>query len=150
MTSPAAATATSASTPLARASALGAAGLGLLALAGCGATPAPGATEDIDTSASYTDGTYQADGSYISPGGQQTVAVELTLHDDIVTAVTVTPDDHDATSHSFQEKFAGGIAEAIVGEDIDTLNVSRVAGSSLTSGGFNDALATIKAEALAG
>jgi uncharacterized protein with FMN-binding domain len=103
-----------------------------------------------DTSASYADGDYSAEGSYISPAGEESVKVELTLEDDVVTAVTVTPEADDPQAQGFQEKFAGGIADAIVGKDIDTLDVSRVAGSSLTSGGFNKALASIKAEALEG
>jgi uncharacterized protein with FMN-binding domain len=131
----------------ARLAAVGTAGLGLLALAGCagGAADAMG-----DTSASYADGDYSAEGSYISPAGEESVKVELTLEDDVVTAVTVTPEADDPQAQGFQEKFAGGIADAIVGKDIDTLDVSRVAGSSLTSGGFNKALASIKAEALEG
>ncbi|WP_166868947.1 hypothetical protein [Salinibacterium sp. ZJ70] len=139
--------------PLARTGALAATSLGLLTLAGC--APTGGSTTPLTTDgatgadSAYADGTYSAEGGYVSPGGQQKVAVELTLENDIVTAVTVTPEGQDPQSLQFQEKFAGGIADAIVGQDIDTLNVSRVAGSSLTSGGFNDALATIKAEALA-
>ncbi len=138
---------------LARAGALAATGLGLLSLAGCAAAPAASsgsgdapAAPAVD--ASYRDGTYAAEGGYVSPGGEQLVAVELTLKGDIVTAVTVTPEGKDPQSRLFQEKFAGGIAEAVVGKDIDTLNVTRVAGSSLTSGGFNDALAAIKADAI--
>jgi uncharacterized protein with FMN-binding domain len=130
----------------ARLAAVGTAGLGLLALAGCASGPA----DASDTSASYTDGDYTAEGSYISPAGEQSVKVQLTLKDDTVTAVTVTPEADDPQAKGFQEKFAGGISDAIVGKDIDTLNVSRVAGSSLTSGGFNKAIEAIKAEALAG
>jgi uncharacterized protein with FMN-binding domain len=130
----------------ARLAAVGTAGLGLLALAGC----ASGAADAMDTSASYADGDYSAEGSYISPAGEQSVKVELTLADDIVTAVTVTPEADDPQAQGFQQKFAGGIADAIVGKDIDSLNVSRVAGSSLTSGGFNKALESIKADALEG
>jgi len=131
----------------ARLAAIGTASLGLLALAGC-ASGAADATSD--TSASYSDGDYTAEGSYISPAGEQSVKVQLTLKDDTVTAVTVTPEADDPQAKGFQEKFAGGISEAIVGKDIDTLNVSRIAGSSLTSGGFNKAIEAIKAEALAG
>lgn len=129
----------------ARLAAIGTASLGLAALAGCasGAADATG-----DTSAAYTDGTYSADGSYISPAGQESITVELTLADDVVTAVTVTPGAHDPQARGFQEKFAGGIEEHVVGRDIDTLDVTRVAGSSLTSGGFAEALAAIKADAL--
>ncbi|MFT4283532.1 MAG: hypothetical protein QM598_01705 [Protaetiibacter sp.] len=131
----------------------GIAGIGLVTLAGCAAAAeAEGdgsGAGSADTSASYTDGTYTAEGSYISPAGEESIEVELTLEGDIVTAVTVTPEADDPQAKSFQEKFASGIADVVVGKDIDTLNVSRVAGSSLTSGGFAEALETIKAEALA-
>jgi len=130
----------------------GIAGIGLVTLAGC-ATAAEaegdGSGGGTDTSASYTDGTYTAEGSYISPAGEESVKVELTLDGDIVTAVTVTPEADDPQAKSFQEKFASGIADVVVGKDIDTLNVSRVAGSSLTSGGFAEALKAIKVDALA-
>ena len=42
-----------------------------------------------------------------------------------------------------------GVQALGVGVAIDDLNVSKVAGSSLTSGGFNDAVEQIKAEARA-
>jgi uncharacterized protein with FMN-binding domain len=139
--------------------ALGVAGLGFTAaLAGCstgatgggdtGAGADTGIDLDADTSAEYADGTYTEDGEYISPAGPSEVTVEITLKDDTVTAVTVTPLQTDPTAKGFQTKFADGVADVIVGHDIDTLDVSRVGGSSLTSGGFNDALAKIKAEAL--
>ncbi len=130
----------------ARLAAVGLSGLGLAAgLAGC-ATPSTTDTA-TDTSASYADGTYTAEGSYISPAGNESVSVEITLADDTVTAVTVTPEATDPQAKSYQELFAGGIAAEVVGKDIDTLNVSRVAGSSLTAGGFNEALDAIKSEA---
>lgn len=126
---------------------LGLAGLGLAALAGC--SPASdGGGSDADTSAEYEDGTYTATGGYVAPSGPEEVVVELTLEDDVVTAVEVTPQATDGNAKNFQGQFASGISAEIVGKDIDTLNVSRVGGSSLTSGGFNDALEQIKAEAL--
>jgi uncharacterized protein with FMN-binding domain len=126
--------------------ALGFAGLGATAaLAGC--APA-GGSGGVDTSAEYADGTYEAEGDYVSPAGPSRVTVELTLADDVVTEVTVTPLATDPTSNGFQTQFADGISAAIVGQDIDTLTVSRIGGSSLTSGGFHDALEQIKAEAL--
>jgi uncharacterized protein with FMN-binding domain len=133
------------------------AGLGLTAaLAGCaapgtgtdpGAGTDPGTTE-VDTTAEYTDGTYTAEGDYVSPAGPSKVSVEVTLAGDVVTAVTVTPESTDPTAQGFQNQFASGIAAIVEGQDIDTLNVSRVGGSSLTSGGFNAAIEAIKAEAL--
>jgi uncharacterized protein with FMN-binding domain len=137
---------------------LGFAGLGLVgALAGCSAadasTPGPaasssGSDSSADTSASYKDGTYTEDGDYTSPGGPQSVTVKLTLAVDKVTAVTVTGHATDPTAKSYQAQFVDGISATVVGKDIDALKVSRVAGSSLTSGGFNAALKAIKADAL--
>ena len=129
--------------------ALGFAGLGLVgALAGCSSTTGSTSGDSADTSASYKDGTYTEDGDYTSPGGPQSVTVKLTLAGDKVTAVTVTGHATDPTAKSYQAQFVDGISAVVVGKDVDTLNVSRVAGSSLTSGGFNAALKAIKAEAL--
>lgn len=130
--------------------ALGFAGLGLTtALAGCSTPPADaGGDAPVDTSANYSDGTFTAEGDYISPAGPSKVTVEVTLADDIVTGVTVTPLSTDATAKGFQTQFAEGIAAIVEGKDIDALSVSRVGGSSLTSGGFADAIEKIKAEAL--
>lgn len=127
-------------------------------LSGCAAGPvsgAPAPTEpatgaDADTSAVYEDGSYAASGEYQSPNGGESIIVELTLEGDIVTDVVVTTNANNPTTERFQGEFAGGIAAEIVGKDIDTLDVTRVAGSSLTSGGFRQALETIKADALAG
>ena len=95
----------------------------------------------------YQDGTYSADGTYVSPNGTETVGVGLTLAAGTVTAVNITQHPSNPNTRKFQGEFAGGIAAQIVGKSIDELNVSKVAGSSLTSGGFNKAVEKIKAEA---
>lgn len=97
----------------------------------------------------YADGTYDAEGAYTSPGGNETVGVELTLEGGVVTAVTVTPQSENPTGEQYQERFASGISGEVVGKSLDELDVSKVSGSSLTSGGFNDAVETIKADAAA-
>ncbi|MEZ5189462.1 MAG: hypothetical protein R2717_00275 [Schumannella sp.] len=66
-----------------------------------------------------------------------------------MTGITVTPHATDATAKGMQSAFAGGIAPRVVGQDIDTLEITRVAGSSLTSGGFKIAIEAIKEQALA-
>ncbi|GAA5207851.1 FMN-binding protein [Microbacterium kyungheense] len=135
---------------------------GIALLAGCAPTaseaeePSTGSssTDDStgDSSAStgtgtYADGTYTAEGSYPTPESVETISVTVTLKDDIVTDVEVTGNPQKRESEEYQGKFIGGIAAVVVGQDIDDLQVSRVAGSSLTSGGFNDAIETIKSEA---
>ncbi len=111
-------------------------------------TPSSGA--EADTSAVYDDGRYAASGEYTSPNGGESIIVELTLESDIITDVVVTTNANNPTTERFQSLFAGGIAAEVVGKDIDTLDVTRVAGSSLTSGGFRQALEAIKADARVG
>lgn len=101
-------------------------------------------------SGTYTAGTYDAEGSYSTPGGEQSVAVEVTVEaDGTITDVEVTPQAESGNSAEFQEEFADGIADQVVGKKIDELDVSKVSGSSLTSGGFNAAIEDILAEAQA-
>lgn len=108
---------------------------------------APTRGGDEDGSGAYRDGTYRADGQYQSPNGTETVTVEVTLDDDVITEVTVTPHPTNPNTRQFQTAFAGAISGEVVGKSIDEISVSRLAGSSLTSGGFKDALERIKADA---
>lgn len=134
-------------------------GIAGLSLAGTAAGCAPGqATSPQATSAapsaaagaaSYKDGTYTADGNYVSPNGNETVGVELTLAGGAVTGVKITPHPTNPNTRKFQGEFAGGIQSQIVGKKLDEVKVSKVAGSSLTSGGFNQAVEKIKSEARA-
>ncbi|MFK4762946.1 hypothetical protein ACI3KS_18610 [Microbacterium sp. ZW T5_45] len=140
---------------------LGAAGL--FVLAGCsGAADAEDTTSSDSTSSSssssstdsgssteYADGTYTADGSYQTPESVEEISVTLTLADGVVTDVEVTGDPQARESQQYQSQFIDGIADEVVGVALDDLNVSRVAGSSLTSGGFNEAVASIKEQAAA-
>jgi uncharacterized protein with FMN-binding domain len=105
------------------------------------------ASGSSDSASTYTDGTYEATGTYTSPNGKEEIDVSLTLAGDVITAVTVTPEATNPNSVNYQNQFADGIAAVVVGKDIDEIDVSRVAGSSLTSGGFNEAVETIKSEA---
>lgn len=140
--------------------------LGIAVLAGCAGTTSPTSTGDaVDSgtssteagtdsgtssgSATYADGTYTAEGSYATPESVETISVTVTLADDVVTAVEVTGNPTKRESEQYQSQFIGGIQAEVVGKDIDEISVSRVAGSSLTSGGFNEAIDAIKAEAAA-
>jgi uncharacterized protein with FMN-binding domain len=128
------------------------AGLSLIgSLAGCAAaastTSSTGSTAAAASDTKYKDGTYASDGNYTSPGGSEVINVSLTLKSNVVTAVTVKTVTADPTATQYESQFIGGIAAVVVGKDINSLNVSRVAGSSLTSQGFNDALTKIKADA---
>jgi len=106
-------------------------------------------TEDAVTSTTYEDGTYSATGSYISPGGRESVELTVTLKDGIITSTSLATNATDDEAQEYQDAFAGSYKELVVGKNIDRVSLSRVAGSSLTSNGFNDALDTIKTDAKA-
>jgi uncharacterized protein with FMN-binding domain len=95
----------------------------------------------------YADGTYNATGQY----GRlpSSIGVSVTLVDDVITAVTVTPQATDPTSLDYQTRFAQAIPPLVVGRNIDEVNLSKVAGSSGTPDGFNAAIQQIKAQATA-
>ncbi|KQR36971.1 FMN-binding protein [Microbacterium sp. Leaf159] len=135
---------------------------GLLVLAGCSGTAdaedqstdtgTDTSTESTDSGAStgdYSDGTYTADGSYQTPETVESISVTLTIDDGVVTEVEVTGDPKARETEQYQGQFIDGISDEVVGKSLDELNVSRVAGSSLTSGGFNEAVDSIKEQAAA-
>lgn len=144
---------------------------GIVTLAGCAggtttdSAPAPAATTAPSSSTgtgatgtdsgsssgggAYADGTYSASGQYATPESVETIEVTLTLADDVITDVEVTGDPQARESQEYQSRFIGGIADEVVGKSIDDISVTRVAGSSLTSGGFNQAVDAIKADAAA-
>lgn len=151
------------------AAALGVAGIALLA--GCASTGATTDTADTSTdtaapaqtpassagasssgstsSGTYAAGTYEGDGDYRNPrGGVESVHVTMKLSaDGTVDSVDVTATGSEKESKQYQSQFIGGIQDEVVGKSIDDLNVTRVAGSSLTSQGFNAAVEQIKTEA---
>jgi uncharacterized protein with FMN-binding domain len=125
------------------------------ALAGCsaiqvsssGGSASGGGGATTTSNKSYKDGSYAESGTYVSPGGTEHISVTLTLASNIITAMKVTTVHADPTATGYEQMFEGGISAAAVGKNINTLNIGVVAGSSLTSLGFNRALATIKADA---
>ncbi|WP_314426206.1 FMN-binding protein [uncultured Microbacterium sp.] len=137
---------------------------GLLVLAGCSGTAdaedtstgdssSTGSTTDTGSGSSasgeYADGTYTADGSYKTPETVEEISVTLTIADGLVTDVEVTGDPQARESEQYQGQFIDGISDEVVGKSLDEIDVSKVAGSSLTSGGFNKAVDAIKEQAAA-
>jgi uncharacterized protein with FMN-binding domain len=100
---------------------------------------------DEEAGLTYADGTYRADGWYGSL--PSSIGVELTVADDVITHVEVTTHATDPTSLDYQQRFADAVAEVVVGRPVDEVHVSKLAGSSGTPEGFNDALDRIKQEA---
>jgi uncharacterized protein with FMN-binding domain len=97
----------------------------------------------------YKDGTYTADGTYVSPAGSEQVGVTLMLADGIVTDAQFEGKAKNPASVRMQGQFSQGYKAMVVGKPIDELNLSVVNGSSLTPKGFMDAVAKIKTEAKA-
>ncbi|KQZ22258.1 FMN-binding protein [Microbacterium sp. Root553] len=136
---------------------------GLLVLAGCSGTAdaedsstgtgtgnaESSAPSNAASAGDYTDGTYTADGSYKTPESVESVSVTLTIADGVVKDVEVTGDPKARETEQYQGQFIKGISDEVVGKSLDDLKVDRVAGSSLTSGGFNEAVASIKEQAAA-
>jgi uncharacterized protein with FMN-binding domain len=115
--------------------------------AGTSTASGSSATATSDNSTSYRDGTYSADGSYVSPGGQEEIAVTVTVKNDLITAVSVRTVSADSEAAQYEAQFASGISAVAVGKDLGSLNVGSVAGSSLTSHGFSEAIASIRSKA---
>jgi uncharacterized protein with FMN-binding domain len=93
----------------------------------------------------YADGNYTATGEYGSL--PSSIGVSVTLDDDVVTAVEVTPNATDPTSRDYQERFAEAVPAEVVGRPIDEVRVGRLAGSSGTPDGFNAAIRRIEERA---
>lgn len=115
-----------------------------------GSSPSASSSSSAASSTgTYKNGTYTEQGTYSSPGGQEVISVKLTIASDAVSDVTVKTVKADPTATQYESQFIGGIKAAIVGKKIDDLHVTQVAGSSLTSQGFDNALTKIKSDAKA-
>lgn len=146
-----------------------AASTALLTLAACGSDAAeddasassrtPSATPSASEPAAsapagagaFTPGEYEATGSYTTPDGQtQKIEVEVTLAaDGTISELDADGQAEGGNSKQFQGKFESGIDAQVEGRKITELDVDKVSGSSLTSGGFNDAIDQIIGQAQA-
>ena len=151
----------------AKTSALATAGVALaLSLSGCSdaGSPSDAATRTPDTATTtpesnvtttssppaagrFADGEYSATGWYGSLPSHHDVT--LTIEGGAITEVEITTPAEDETSLGYQQRFAAALPKAVIGKDVATLSVDRLAGSSGCSEGFMDALAKIKEEAAA-
>ena len=113
------------------------------------ATPTTEPTTANVPSTTYANGTYSATGSYITPDGGEDIGVTLTISNDTVTGASLSGLSSRGETAEYQERFASGYKLYVIGKAIDSISLSRVSGSSLTSTGFNRALSTIKAQAQA-
>lgn len=104
---------------------------------------------DTAPSITYKDGTYNATGSYSSPAGPESIELTVTLKSGIITSTSLVADATSGAAIEYQASFASAYKDSVVGKNIDHASLSRVAGSSLTSHGYNEALDLIKKDAKA-
>lgn len=104
-------------------------------------------SNSIPEGGTYKDGSYEGTGSYQTPGGTERVTVKVTLADGVIESVDMERDPTTREAEEYQGKFVSGYKSQVVGKNIDDVRLNRVAGSSLTSGGFNQALEQIKSDA---
>ena len=105
--------------------------------------------EVAEVTTMYADGSYSSSGSYQSPAGSESISVTLVVKDDKVFSLSVASNAVNATGKIYQGKFISGINSLVVGKSIEELgSFSQVNGSSLTPNGFNQALNSIKSQAL--
>lgn len=95
----------------------------------------------------YLDGSYQATGSYRSPGGGEEIEVSITLQDSVITQAEVVGFATLPASVRYQNLFISNFQDQVIGKSIDEVQLDVVSGSSLTPIGFNAAIAEIKAQA---
>ena len=89
----------------------------------------------------YKDGIYSSSGSYYAPSGYETIAVQLSVSNGVISSVSITPDSNDFQSYRYQERFISGANSLVVGKTLDQAYLyGRVNGASLTGAGFNNAL----------
>lgn len=104
----------------------------------------PSSSTDTST---YKDGTYNAVGSYATPGGMESIELTVTIENGVITNTELAQKATDRDAKEYQAAFASGYSTLVVGKNVDEVSLSRVAGSSLTSNGFNAALDKIKEDA---
>lgn len=106
-------------------------------------------TPATTTTLSYADGTYTATGSYATPESTESIDLTVTLVNSTITNISIQNSGNVRESRDYQQRFMHNCTNLVVGKDINSVSLSRVAGSSLTSNGFNAALDQIKADATA-
>ena len=117
------------------------------------AVPAGDADSNNDspntTATAFKNGSYDTVVTYLTPlRTEYKLDVELTLKDGIVTGADVGY-SQGAEKDPNAQRFEAAYKTEVIGKSLDSINLSRVGGASLTTGAFNNALAEIKADAAA-
>ena len=111
--------------------------------------PSDDPTVDSTDISEYKDGTYSATGTYLSPGGRESIELTVTIKDGVITDTSLVKNATSTEAKEYQGHFEHSYKELVIGKKVNGLSLTRVAGSSLTSGGFNEALDEIRDDARA-
>ena len=108
--------------------------------------PAQETTKD-DTVATAAFETLSGAAKYTTPARiTHDIGVTLTLEGDLITDVVVDFDKGKGPANDYQKRFESSYRTVVIGQKLSSLSLSRVGGASLTSGGFNEAVAAIKSQ----
>lgn len=106
-------------------------------------------TTPADSNSAYADGTYNSQVTYLTPIRKEyKLDIEMTVKDGIVTTADVDYSQGAEVDPNAQN-FEAAYKTEVIGQSLDSINLSRVGGASLTTGAFNKALAEIKTDAAA-
>lgn len=107
-------------------------------------------SSSTSSNASYKDGTYTASASYSVPHGyQNTIKVSVIIASGKITAASATHDYSDRESGEYIDMFDSALTSKVVGQSVSSTSFSRIGGASLTTEGFDEALASIQSDAFA-
>jgi hypothetical protein len=87
---------------------------------------------------------YSSSVSYRVPGNQQSLSLNLTVNNNIITAVSVNLSKTGGESAGYQSRFESSYKNLVLGKNIKSVSLSRVGGASLTTNAFMQALNSIK------
>jgi uncharacterized protein with FMN-binding domain len=104
-------------------------------------------TASVNSTATYKDGTYTASGSYNTPGGRDAISLHVIIKNGIVSTTSAQTTPPDRESEQFDQNFIDAYKNFVVGKSLGQVQVNRVAGASLTTQGFNNALQQIANQA---
>lgn len=110
-------------------------------------TPAPAPPPPPPPTYQYRNGTYYAEGPHSTPAGTERIGIYITVNNDVVTATNATNLAANGTSRAYQSDFIANYSGQVVGKQLSSLNLGKIAGASLTTNGFNTAASAIRSQA---
>ncbi len=96
----------------------------------------------------FVNGNYTTSVSYLTPSrSSHSMDITVTIENDVISNSSIVYDNGDGPSNSHQRRFDAAYKTEVIGMQLDEVALSRVAGASLTTESFNEAVTTIEVEA---